>query len=135
MLQITSQSTASEIAAQMSILMRGTVCGSKKSLITLSQLTSSGAREHASSKADDLLSVALLQPPLYLSNLVSVVLIIYPFDYDMTLVDKDRHSCLYSIIQPLCNDFFLICLNKFGMIQEYNLYDNLYCVEQDEQPW
>lgn len=104
MLQITSQSTASEIAAQMSILMRGTVCGSEKSLITLSQLTSSGAREHASSKADDLLSVALLQPPLYLSNLVSVVLIIQPFDYDMTLANEDRHSCLYTIIQPLCNE-------------------------------
>lgn len=100
MLQITSQSTASEIAAQMSILMRGTACGSKNSLITLSQLTSSGAREHTSSKADDLLSVAPLKPPLYLSNLVTVVLITYPFEYDMNLANQDSHTCLYTIMQP-----------------------------------
>lgn len=102
MLQITNQSTASEIAAQMSILMRGTACGSKNSLITLSQLTSSGAREHTICKADDLLSVAPLKPTLYLSNLVSVVLIIYAFECDFSQSEQ-----AHLFIHHLYNHFTL----------------------------
>lgn len=39
MLRIMSQSTASVIVLQMNVLMKGTACGSRNKLITLSQLT------------------------------------------------------------------------------------------------